>query len=79
MLCLSRKCGQRILVGDDIVITIVRISPTTVRMGIAAPGNMNIVRSELVKQERSSAEENSQGQNVDGSHSSRTADSVRGS
>lgn len=51
MLVLSRQIGESIRIGDDIVITIVRISPTTVRMGIAAPGNMNIVRSELVKQE----------------------------
>lgn len=47
MLVLSRKPGERILVGDDVVITIVRIGPNTVRLGIDAPGHMNIVREEL--------------------------------
>lgn len=48
MLVLSRKPGERILVGNDVVITIVRIGPNTVRLGIDAPGHMNIVREELV-------------------------------
>lgn len=47
MLVLSRKPGERILVGNDIVITIVRVGPNTVRLGIDAPGHMNIVREEL--------------------------------
>ncbi|MES2788812.1 MAG: carbon storage regulator [Planctomycetota bacterium] len=47
MLVLSRKPGERILVGNDVVITIVRIGPNTVRLGIDAPGHMNIVREEL--------------------------------
>lgn len=48
MLVLTRKPGERILVGNDVVITIVRIGPNTVRLGIEAPGQMNIVRDELV-------------------------------
>lgn len=48
MLVLSRKPGERILVGDNIVITIIRIGPNTVRLGIDAPGDLNIVRDELV-------------------------------
>lgn len=47
MLVLSRKPGERILVGNDVVITIVRIGPNTVRLGIDAPGHLNIVREEL--------------------------------
>lgn len=47
MLVLSRKPGEKILIGDDIQITIVRIGPNTVRIGIEAPRNMNIVREEL--------------------------------
>lgn len=50
MLVLSRKPGERLLVGDDIVITIVRIGPNTVRIGIDAPGHLNIVREELLEQ-----------------------------
>lgn len=49
MLVLSRKVTEKIFVGDDIVITIVRIGPNTVRIGITAPADMNIVRSELLE------------------------------
>ncbi len=47
MLVLSRKAGERILVGDDVVITVVRVGPNSVRVGIEAPRDMNIVREEL--------------------------------
>lgn len=47
MLVLSRKPGERIMIGDDVTVTIVRIGPNTVRVGIEAPRDMNIVREEL--------------------------------
>jgi carbon storage regulator len=47
MLVLSRKPGERILIGDEIAVTVVRVGPNTVRLGIDAPRNMNIVRDEL--------------------------------
>lgn len=47
MLVLSRKAGERILIGDDVAITVVRIGPNSVRIGIEAPRSMNIVREEL--------------------------------
>ena len=47
MLVLSRKTSERILIGDDVAITVVRIGPNSVRIGIEAPRSMNIVREEL--------------------------------
>ncbi len=47
MLVLSRKPGEKILIGDNVTITIVRIGPNTVRIGVEAPRDMNIVREEL--------------------------------
>lgn len=47
MLVLSRKPGERILIGDEVIVTIVRIGPNNVRLGIDAPREMNIVREEL--------------------------------
>lgn len=50
MLILSRKPGEKILIGEDVTVTIVRIGPNTVRVGIEAPRTMNIVREELIDQ-----------------------------
>lgn len=47
MLVLSRKPGERIMIGDSVTITVVRIGPNNVRLGIDAPRDMNIVREEL--------------------------------
>lgn len=47
MLVLSRKPGERIFIGDQVAVTIVRIGPNTVKLGIEAPRDMNIVREEL--------------------------------
>lgn len=49
MLVLSRKPGEKILIGDNIVLTVVRIGPNTVRLGIDAPRDMRVVREELVE------------------------------
>jgi carbon storage regulator len=50
MLVLSRKPGERILIGENISVTVVRIAPGVVRIGIEAPASMNIVREELKEQ-----------------------------
>lgn len=47
MLVLSRKVDERIRVGDEVTITVVRISPGVVRIGIDAPPHLAIVRGEL--------------------------------
>ncbi len=49
MLVLSRKSSEVIHIGDSIAITVVRIGPYTVRLGIDAPRDMVIVRDELVR------------------------------
>ncbi|WP_169973665.1 MULTISPECIES: carbon storage regulator CsrA [unclassified Campylobacter] len=47
MLILSRKEGESILLGNNIKITIAGISKSGVKVGIDAPKNMMILRSEL--------------------------------
>lgn len=47
MLVLSRKEGQMIVIGPDIVITIVTTGPNIVRIGIDAPKEIKILRAEL--------------------------------
>ena len=47
MLVLSRKATQRVLLGDAIVITVVRVSGDKVRLGIEAPRDVVVLREEL--------------------------------
>jgi carbon storage regulator len=50
MLVLGRKVGERILVGDDIVLTVVSAGREGVRIGIEAPRDVRIHRAEIVDQ-----------------------------
>ena len=47
MLVLSRKVGEKIWIGDQISVTVVRISGGGVRIGIDAPPELPVVREEL--------------------------------
>lgn len=51
MLVLTRQVGEQILIGEDIKVTVTRIGPDNVRIGIDAPKQVNIVRSELINRE----------------------------
>ena len=47
MLVLSRKAGQQVLIGDNIRITVTRMSGNRVLLGVDAPDHVHIVRAEL--------------------------------
>lgn len=47
MLVLSRKKNERIVIGDNIVITVVEVRGDRVRLGIEAPQEVPIHRSEV--------------------------------
>ena len=47
MLVLSRKEHQRIRLGDDITVTVVRLTGDQVRLGIDAPREIRVLRDEL--------------------------------
>jgi carbon storage regulator len=57
MLVLSRKVGERIWIGPEISVTIVRIAGGAVRLGINAPPELAVVREELkIKMEAEQAQ-----------------------
>jgi carbon storage regulator CsrA len=56
MLVLTRKTREQIQIGENVVITILRVKGQTVRVGIEAPRDVRVLRSELPKNE-SAAEE----------------------
>jgi carbon storage regulator len=47
MLVLTRKQGEKIRIGDDVVITVVRTKGKTVRLGIQAPAHVPVLRGEI--------------------------------
>lgn len=58
MLVLSRKCDERIMIGESIVITIVEIQGDKVRLGIQAPMDVAVHRSEVYEAIQKEVQEN---------------------
>jgi len=50
MLVLSRKVGQRVKIGDNVWVKVIRVNGETVRLGIEAPDGVIILREELTPQ-----------------------------
>jgi carbon storage regulator len=50
MLVLSRKLGEKIVIGDNIVITVVKIDRNQIRIGIEAPHDVPVYREEIAPQ-----------------------------
>ncbi|MGO9759842.1 MAG: carbon storage regulator CsrA [Solirubrobacteraceae bacterium] len=60
MLILTRRPGERVVIGDEILVTVMGVSGHTVRLGIAAPEGVPIYREEIwlaVKEENRAAAE----------------------
>ncbi|HET6849707.1 MAG TPA: carbon storage regulator CsrA [Gaiellales bacterium] len=47
MLVITRRPGERICLGEDITITVLEVSGSTVRIGIDAPSEVPIYRHEI--------------------------------
>lgn len=49
MLVLSRRVGERLVIGDDIVITVIDVRSDGVRIGIDAPRHVRVNRAEVLE------------------------------
>lgn len=47
MLVLTRKQSEKIRIGNNITITVIRMKGKSVRLGIEAPNNISVLRGEL--------------------------------
>jgi carbon storage regulator len=47
MLRITRRAGERIMLGDDVVVEVVEVRGGTVRLGIDAPRSLPVYREEL--------------------------------
>ncbi|GAA1817645.1 carbon storage regulator CsrA [Luedemannella flava] len=50
MLVLTRRPGESIMVGDDVVITVLEVRGDVVRVGIAAPRSVQVHREEIYRE-----------------------------
>jgi carbon storage regulator len=58
MLVLTRRVSERIQIGDDVTLTIVRIDGNKVRIGIEAPEHVKVKRDELAPKAERTFERN---------------------
>jgi carbon storage regulator len=47
MLVLTRRVGETVVIGDDIVVTVCSVKNNQVRLGIQAPGDVEVYREEI--------------------------------
>lgn len=47
MLVLSRKKGQTLVIGDDILLTVLEVSGDKVKLGVEAPKRISVYRKEI--------------------------------
>ena len=60
MLVLSRKLGEKIIIGDNIVVTVVKIDRNQIRLGIEAPQEVPVYREEIAPNRGTKAAANEQ-------------------
>ena len=58
MLIITRKPGEKIMLGDDVIVEVIEVSGSSVRIGIAAPRSLPVYREEIwtaVKEENAAS------------------------
>lgn len=48
MLVLTRRLGESVAIGDDVVVTVLEVRGGQVRLGIVAPSEITVLRSEIL-------------------------------
>lgn len=47
MLVLTRKVGEKLIIGDDITVSVIEVNRGSVRIGVEAPRRVSILRFEV--------------------------------
>ncbi len=81
MLVLTRRANQSIIIGNDIVVTVLEIRGDQVRLGITAPRSVSVHReevyAEIQRENREAAERASRTATTDRSPSGSASDGAR--
>ncbi|GAA0817779.1 carbon storage regulator CsrA [Spirilliplanes yamanashiensis] len=57
MLVLTRRSGESVMIGDDVVITVLEVRGDVVRLGIRAPRDIQVHREEIYRELQASNRE----------------------
>lgn len=49
MLILTRRCGETIMIGNDITVTVLGVKGNQVRIGVNAPKDVSVHREEVAE------------------------------
>ncbi len=49
MLVLTRRVGERIVIGDDVTVTVLEVRGDQVRLGVDAPREVQVFREEVLE------------------------------
>ncbi|ORJ63492.1 carbon storage regulator [Geothermobacter hydrogeniphilus] len=77
MLVLTRKCGEGIIIGDDVKITVVDVRGGSIRIGIDAPRSKKIHRLEVYERIKTENRKATQWQPTDLQELTRKLDTTR--
>jgi carbon storage regulator len=50
MLVLTRRAGESVMIGDDVVITVLEVRGDVIRLGIQAPRDVQVHREEVYRE-----------------------------
>jgi carbon storage regulator len=57
MLVLTRRAGESVMIGDDVVITVLEVRGDVIRLGIRAPRDIQVHREEIYRELQASNRE----------------------
>jgi carbon storage regulator len=50
MLVLTRRSGESVMIGDDVVVTVLEVRGDVIRLGIGAPRDIQVHREEVYRE-----------------------------
>lgn len=57
MLILTRRVGEKVMIGEDVSVTVLRVKGNQVRLGVDAPKSVSVQREEIFNRMKSEGEE----------------------